>query len=145
MLQVVLLGSGMDTRPWRLDLPPGIAWFEVDRHDVLAAKRAELSRSGVQFTAVDTAAADNSSSGTETQLRAASWSCAAVDLQVSGWSAALVAAGLDPRVPTAWLAEGLLYYLEPGCVGGMLQVCVCVCVCVCVRDCDRACGALTEG
>jgi O-methyltransferase involved in polyketide biosynthesis len=33
-----------------------------------------------------------------------------------------VAAGLDPSLPTAWLAEGLLYYLEPSCVGAMLQV-----------------------
>ncbi|KAK9798528.1 hypothetical protein WJX73_008357 [Symbiochloris irregularis] len=25
-LQCVCLGAGMDTRPWRLDLPPGVAW-----------------------------------------------------------------------------------------------------------------------
>jgi hypothetical protein len=43
-------------------------------------------------------------------------------LQVAGWTAALIAAGLDPQLPTAWLAEGLLYYLEPSCVGAMLQV-----------------------
>ena len=34
-MQVVLLGSGMDTRPWRLDLPAGVHWFEVDQQDVL--------------------------------------------------------------------------------------------------------------
>ena len=28
--QVVLLGSGMDTRPWRLPLGSRVAWFEVD-------------------------------------------------------------------------------------------------------------------
>jgi O-methyltransferase involved in polyketide biosynthesis len=117
----------MDTRPWRLNLPPGIAWFEVDRRDVLAAKRAELTRSGVNFTPAPAAAAAESGSSSCTsssgvQLRAASWSCAAVDLQVAGWTAELVAAGLDPKLPTAWLAEGLLYYLEPSCVGAMLQV-----------------------
>uniref|UniRef100_A0A383VJH4 S-adenosyl-L-methionine-dependent methyltransferase n=1 Tax=Tetradesmus obliquus TaxID=3088 RepID=A0A383VJH4_TETOB len=124
--QVVLLGSGMDTRPWRLALPPGIAWFEVDRHDVLAAKRAELSRSGVKFTAAAAPSSSSSSSSSTggsagTELRAGSWSCAAVDLQVPGWTAELLAAGLDPQAPTAWLAEGLLYYLDPSCVGGMLQ------------------------
>jgi O-methyltransferase involved in polyketide biosynthesis len=40
------------------------------------------------------------------------------------WTAELVAAGLDPSLPTAWLAEGLLYCLEPSCVGAMLQVSV---------------------
>ncbi|WIA14379.1 hypothetical protein OEZ85_002908 [Tetradesmus obliquus] len=125
--QVVLLGSGMDTRPWRLALPPGIAWFEVDRHDVLAAKRAELSHSGVKFTAAAAPSSSSSSSSSSTggsagtELRAGSWSCAAVDLQVPGWTAELLAAGLDPQAPTAWLAEGLLYYLDPSCVGGMLQ------------------------
>ncbi|PNG99553.1 hypothetical protein TSOC_014666, partial [Tetrabaena socialis] len=43
---VVLLGSGLDARPWRLPLPPGVAWFEVDRRDVLAAKRARLGALG---------------------------------------------------------------------------------------------------
>jgi O-methyltransferase involved in polyketide biosynthesis len=126
-MQVVLLGSGMDTRPWRLNLPTGVAWFEVDRHDVLAAKRAELTRSGVKFTSAATAAAAAAGSGSSSdssrvELRASSWSYAAVDLQVSGWTAELLAAGLDPGLPTAWLAEGLLYYLEPSCVGAMLQV-----------------------
>jgi O-methyltransferase involved in polyketide biosynthesis len=44
--QVVVLGAGMDTRPWRLQLPPGVAWFEVDRHDVIAAKQQLLQRHG---------------------------------------------------------------------------------------------------
>eukprot|EP00775_Hariotina_reticulata_P002750 gene2750-3045_t len=88
--QVVLLGAGMDTRPWRLDLPPGIFWFEVDRRDVLKAKQAELHR-------------------------------ASADLQVTGWIHELVAAGLDLKQPVLWIAEGLLYYLEPESVRSMLQ------------------------
>ncbi|KAG2453866.1 hypothetical protein HYH02_002073 [Chlamydomonas schloesseri] len=46
--QVVLLGSGLDSRPWRLALPPGVAWFEVDRRDVLAAKTRRLNEMGAQ-------------------------------------------------------------------------------------------------
>lgn len=40
--QVVLLGAGMDTRAQRLDLPPGTAWFEVDREEVLRVKQKLL-------------------------------------------------------------------------------------------------------
>ncbi|EFJ49541.1 hypothetical protein VOLCADRAFT_89847 [Volvox carteri f. nagariensis] len=50
-LQVVVLGSGLDARPWRLPLPPGVRWFEVDRGDVLAAKRARLDALGAQIEA----------------------------------------------------------------------------------------------
>jgi hypothetical protein len=46
--QVVLLGAGMDSRPWRLALPPGVAWFEVDRQDVLHAKAGTLQQHGAQ-------------------------------------------------------------------------------------------------
>ena len=49
---MVLLGAGMDSRPWRLDLPPGVAWFEVDRQDVLEAKTSTLQRHGVQVDAM---------------------------------------------------------------------------------------------
>eukprot|EP00878_Enallax_costatus_P023758 GHUV01025298.1.p1 GENE.GHUV01025298.1~~GHUV01025298.1.p1 ORF type:complete len:506 (+),score=168.56 GHUV01025298.1:180-1697(+) len=137
--QVVLLGSGMDSRPWRLDLPPGIAWFEVDRHDVLKAKQQALRKSGVSFHTVNNSGTSTTShskstrnshedrssrskaSGSQTYLKAASWSCAAVDLQVPGWSKQLVKVGLDPQQPTAWVAEGLMYYLEPEGVAGMLQ------------------------
>lgn len=135
----------MDTRPWRLDLPPGIAWFEVDRHDVLRTKKAELRKHNVTFrcsssnnnsaasgqspassanraTAAVHQSQNTAGKKTEIQLQAASWGCAAVDLQVSGWSKKLIKAGLDQRQPTVWVAEGLSYYLRPECVAPMLQV-----------------------
>ena len=48
--QVVMLGAGMDTRPWRLDLPPNVTWFEVDRPDVMRAKQRELVFAGAQIS-----------------------------------------------------------------------------------------------
>jgi hypothetical protein len=48
-MQVVMLGAGMDTRPWRLPLSPSVSWFEVDRADVLAAKQAALRDAGASF------------------------------------------------------------------------------------------------
>src|SRR5580765_1528202 len=35
---VVSLGAGLDTRPWRLDLPSSLRWMEVDVADVLEYK-----------------------------------------------------------------------------------------------------------
>lgn len=40
---VVALGAGLDARPWRLDLPPGLRWIEVDFPDILNYKAARLS------------------------------------------------------------------------------------------------------
>lgn len=39
---VVNLGAGLDTRPFRLDLPPALDWIEVDYPDVIAFKKARL-------------------------------------------------------------------------------------------------------
>lgn len=203
VLQVVLLGSGMDSRPWRLALPPGIAWFEVDQPDVLAAKSSTLRRLGAQVDGkvrgrpgrvmlacwiwlISTMGAERAAcragvagccrvpascscpvalsvldacsaagqalrcwcwqscavtacacmhAGTLCQpvmpaghchlcaqapgkykypLKAGSWTTVAADLQQPGWTAALLAAGLDPAQPTCWVAEGLLYYLQVG-------------------------------
>ncbi len=50
-------------------------------------------------------------------LTAGSWTTVAADLQQAGWTAALLAAGLDPSKPTCWAAEGLLYYLQVGVLG----------------------------
>ena len=35
---VLSIGCGLDTRPWRLELPPDLRWIEVDFHDVLDYK-----------------------------------------------------------------------------------------------------------
>lgn len=88
--QVVLLGAGLDSRAFRLDWPPGCTVFELDRPDVLTFKQDVLDRRGA----------------TPATRRVP----VAVDLR-EDWAAALLAAGLRPGEPTAWLAEGLLLYL----------------------------------
>lgn len=42
---VVNLGAGLDTRPFRLILPPFLRWFEVDNPKVLAYKATKLAAS----------------------------------------------------------------------------------------------------
>jgi len=40
---VLSMGCGLDTRPWRLELPPGLRWIEVDFADMLDYKDALMS------------------------------------------------------------------------------------------------------
>ena len=88
--QIVILASGLDSRAYRLEWPPGTVVFEIDQPKVLEYKAATLAAHGVQ------------PSRTRHEV--------AIDLRFD-WPAALKAAGFDPAEPTAWLAEGLLMYL----------------------------------
>ena len=98
--QVVLLGAGFDARAYRLPWPPGTRCFEVDTPDVLGPKDQVL-------------AAEHAVPGCERLV-------VPCDLR-DDWPAALRAAGLDPAQPTAWIAEGLLVYLTPAEVDGLLD------------------------
>lgn len=89
--QVVLLAAGLDTRAFRLTWPTGVRLFELDLPEVLAFKENVLTQQRAE------------SGCTRTTV--------AVDLR-EDWPARLTAAGFDPDVPTAWLAEGLLAYLS---------------------------------
>ncbi len=40
---VLNLGAGLDTRPWRLDLPAGLRWIEADYPDMLQYKATKLA------------------------------------------------------------------------------------------------------
>jgi methyltransferase (TIGR00027 family) len=90
--QVVLLGAGLDSRAYRLDWPPGCVIFEIDREGVLAFKHKVLD-------------------GLAATPKAARVPIP-IDLRAD-WVRALTDAGFDPAAPSAWLAEGLLFYL-PG-------------------------------
>ncbi|MFE1770843.1 SAM-dependent methyltransferase [Streptomyces sp. NPDC059008] len=89
--QVVLLGAGLDTRAFRLPWPDGTSLYELDTPELLAFKEPVLASRGAAATCRRTPLA--------------------IDL-TDDWPAALCAAGLDPARPVAWLAEGLLPYLE---------------------------------
>ncbi|HVQ12429.1 MAG TPA: SAM-dependent methyltransferase, partial [Vicinamibacterales bacterium] len=98
--QVVILAAGMDARAFRLEWPRKVRLFEVDREDVFTHKEAVLSR-----------------------LKAKP-SCDRRIVQhdlAQPWAAALVGAGFDPHQKTAFLAEGLLYYLDEAAVASMLD------------------------
>jgi methyltransferase (TIGR00027 family) len=100
LTQGVLLGAGLDTRAFRLDLPADFHLFELDQPGVLEFKSATLQ---------DLAAEPR-----------CSHSSIGIDLR-EDWPAALQAAGFEPRRPTVWVAEGLLAYLPPEAQSGLVS------------------------
>jgi methyltransferase (TIGR00027 family) len=88
--QVVLLGAGLDSRAFRLAWPAGTRVFELDLPELFEFKESVLAASAAQPLCARTV----------------------VGFDLRGqWCAPLLAAGFDPTVETAWLAEGLLHYM----------------------------------
>ena len=103
--QMVLLGAGMDSRVYRLGFSRyAHTVFEVDADvEVLRAKHAALAAAGFEPRCkVELVGADVG--------------------DPAGLERALLAAGLDPTLPTRWLAEGLLEYLPPTAHAGLFQL-----------------------
>ncbi len=91
--QMVILASGLDTRPYRLWWPHGTTVYEIDRPEVLGFKSEALHGLGAKLTANRCAVG--------------------IDLR-QDWPAALQRVGFDAAQPTAWIAEQLLIgYLPP--------------------------------
>jgi methyltransferase (TIGR00027 family) len=89
---VVLLGAGLDARPWRLDLPAPLRWIDVDFPDILNYKAALLSSH-------------------QPNCR---WERVHADLNdASGRAAVFRAAG---EAPALMITEGLLMYLQPATI-----------------------------
>ncbi|MBD2387115.1 SAM-dependent methyltransferase [Cylindrospermum sp. FACHB-282] len=89
--QIVLLGSGMDTRAFRLNWPPGTHVYEIDQPDVMLYKESVLNGVIPNCTRHSICA----------------------DLKESFWSQLLLKEGYQTSEPTIWLLEGFLYYLNP--------------------------------
>lgn len=98
--QVVLLGAGLDARAFRLAWPPGCTVFELDQPGVLAFKQRVLDEAGA--------------------LPAARRTTVPIDLRLD-WAGALIASGLRPGEPIAWLAEGVILYLTPGAERALIE------------------------
>lgn len=99
--QAVILGSGLDSRVYRLQWPAGTIVYEIDQPQVVEFKGATLARLGATPA---------------TQLR-----MVGSDLR-QDWLSALEQAGFDPAQPTAWMVEGLMIgYLPSGAQNRMLD------------------------
>src|SRR5215212_967779 len=100
--QVVLLGAGFDSRPYRLGCLAGRTVFEVDHPDTQRRKREVLRRAGVASAGVRFVATDF----TEGHL-----------------DRALAGEGWDPAVPALVLWEGVTNYLDAAAVDAGLRWC----------------------
>ncbi|MEV6395089.1 SAM-dependent methyltransferase [Streptomyces sp. NPDC051907] len=98
--QIVSAAAGMDSRAYRLEWPEGLSYYEIDRAPVLAYKEDRLA--GVR-------------------PRADRHRMVAADLIEPDWEDRLQAAGYDPGLPSAWLLEGVLYYLPEAGVHSVLD------------------------
>ena len=94
--QVVLLGAGLDTRAWRLPLPPGTRVFEVDEPALVSFKLQRLAASGAQTEAGPSQRAGRRAvHPVKHPLTAASWHAVPADLAGPDWYEALNSAGFD--------------------------------------------------
>jgi len=89
--QVVILGAGLDTRAWRLEALRGARVFEVDHPATQAYKRERAPRLGVPMAEVRYVAIDFVRDELEAKLRAS---------------------GYEVDVPTVWVWEGVIMYLD---------------------------------
>jgi methyltransferase (TIGR00027 family) len=98
--QFVILGAGLDARPYRLSLPPDISWFEIDFGSVLEYKRRILKGETPSVAPIDVCA----------------------DVSQLDPQRDLVPKGFDPGKESVWVAEGLLPYLRDEQVEGLLTL-----------------------
>jgi methyltransferase (TIGR00027 family) len=96
---ILSLGAGLDTRPYRMELPRSLSWIEVDRAAVIAHKSERLA-------------------GETPRCRVER---VAVDLQDGAARRTLFARVLTGDAPALVLAEGLLPYFEEEDVAGLLD------------------------
>ena len=95
--QVVLLGAGMDARAFRLQWRTGARVFEVDLPEVLALKARRVGCVAPRCIRIPVPA----------------------DL-TGDWVVALERRGFRPELPSVWLLEGLLLYLDESLVSSLL-------------------------
>jgi methyltransferase (TIGR00027 family) len=87
----VILGAGLDTRAWRLPALRGVRVFEVDHPSTQTYKQRRVALLGPAL---------------------AELSFVPIDFTRDDLEQTLQAAGHQPSVPTVWLWEGVIMYLD---------------------------------
>ncbi len=98
--QLVILGAGFDTRPYRLPRGTSVRSFEVDLPATQAVKRRVLIQAGVDTGGVTFVPADFGN---------------------DDWLTRLVEAGLDLERPAVFIWEGVIIYLDQAAVEDTLR------------------------
>lgn len=98
--QVVVLGAGMDTRPFRLPFKPYPRYFELDLSPVMNFKQSLFSIPSDPSSLL---------------------SLIGTDLMDPVWKSHLKEKGFDSSIPTLWVLEGLVLYLPESAVLSLLD------------------------
>ncbi|CAL6306490.1 unnamed protein product [Bathycoccus prasinos] len=108
--QIVLIGSGMDARCYRMENPHGLikTVFEIDHESVLKRKRELLKEWPHCGPRVILA---------EERVEVFA------DIMKDDWMRKLREKGFDHTRPTVWMLEGLLYYLTPEFASAVVREC----------------------
>ncbi|MCX4246931.1 class I SAM-dependent methyltransferase [Paraliomyxa miuraensis] len=97
--QLVVLGAGLDARPWRLATLRGVTVFEVDHPATQRGKQRRVA---------------------QRPALAADVRFVAVDFERDALAERLASSGHDPTVRTAWIWEGVTPYLHPAAIEATL-------------------------
>ncbi|MCO4746414.1 MAG: class I SAM-dependent methyltransferase [Proteobacteria bacterium] len=98
--QVVILGAGWDVRGWGLLADRGVEVFEVDMPATQAVKKQAVAAGGLPMDAVR---------------------FVSTDFMEKTWLEAITEAGFDASLPTFFLLEGLIYYLDDASIEATLR------------------------
>lgn len=98
--QFVILGAGLDARPYRFSLPSGTSWFEVDFRSILEYKRRILKDEKPSVAPIDIC----------------------MDVSKLEIQRDLVSRGFDPKKESVWVGEGLIPYLKDEQVESLLSL-----------------------
>ncbi|KAL7414340.1 leucine carboxyl methyltransferase 1 [Mrakia frigida] len=116
--QIVSLGAGSDTRFWRLMSDPELKdsvkkYVELDFDEITSRKAAFIKKSKVLSDVLGPSVTIEKSG---TQLRSPIYSLLPQDLRNP-----LPADLIEPSLPTLWIAECLLVYLDPEISEGLVK------------------------
>jgi O-methyltransferase involved in polyketide biosynthesis len=125
-----------DSKPWRLQMPCKVHYFDVDQPGVIQAKQQGLQEAGAATMPAqqqqqqqqeqhshlgarqqDSSAGASDKAAAQFPLLVGSWQPVPGDLSQVSLSSCLEGCGFDRSLPTVWLAEALLYYLTLDQVG----------------------------
>jgi len=98
--QLVILGAGFDTRPYRLPRDTSVGSFEVDLPATQEVKRRVLDEGGIDARGVTFVPAD---------------------FAKDDWLAELIDAGFDMQRPAVFVWEGVIIYLDRAAVEATLR------------------------
>jgi len=102
--QVVNLGCGLDTKPYRINFPSGVTFYEIDVSAVIEYKKKILNE-------------------LHATPKCQQLISIAMDLtNKDEWATQLLQKGFDKNKPSIFITEGLLYYLHDEEMNGVLKL-----------------------